>query len=61
MAGASVMVMVTPVGWVGALVVGVGGAVGGYGIGKGARTMYDTFGNKVDIASATGVTSLCRK
>jgi len=61
LAGAAIMVMFTPVGWVGALVVGVGGAVGGYGIGKGASTMYDTFGNKIDIASATGVSGLCKK
>ncbi len=61
LAGAFIMVMFTPVGWVGALVVGVGGAVGGYATGKGFRSLYDARGRKVDIASAIGVTQLCSR
>ena len=58
-AGIAIVVMATPVGWVAALIIGVGGAVAGYAAGKGFKNMYDTYGRKVDIASATGVTRLC--
>ena len=60
-AGVAILMMATPVGWVAALVVGVSGVVGGYASGKVFKALYDTHGRKVDIASATGVTSLCRK
>lgn len=52
--------MFTPVGWVGALIVGIGTAVGSHVVGKGAGYLYNTYGQKVDIASASGVTHLCR-
>jgi len=58
--GVAILVMFTPVGWVGALIVGIGTAVGSHVVGKGAGYLYNTYGQKVDIASASGVTHLCR-
>ncbi len=55
-----IMLMFTPVGWVAALAVGTAGALGGYAAGKGMGQWYDTYGRKVDIASATGISQLCR-
>ncbi len=60
-AGVAIMLMFTPVGWVAALAVGVAGAVGGYAAGKGSVYMYNLLGQKVDIASASGVSNLCQK
>ena len=60
-AGVAIMVMFTPVGWVGALVVGVGGAVAGYAAGRGSKALYTAKFSKFDIASATRVAQLCKK
>lgn len=54
-----VALMATPVGWVGALVIGVGGAVAGVAGGKITGHIYDTRFNRVDFASKTGVTQMC--
>jgi len=59
-AGVAVMLMFTPVGWVAALAVGVAGAVGGYASGKAVSHLYDKYGNKINVASATGIAQLCR-
>lgn len=58
--GGAILLMFTPVGWVAALAVGVAGAVGGYAAGTVSSYLYDTYGNKVNIVSATGVSQLCR-
>lgn len=50
-----------PVGWGLALVVsGVTAAFAGDGVSEAFKVAYDKFGNKVDIASATGIQRLCR-
>ncbi len=59
--GMAIVAMATPVGWVASLVIGVGSAVAGYVAGKGFSNLYDTYGRKIDIASATGVASLCSR
>lgn len=58
--GVVILLMFTPVGWVGALAVGVVGAAGGFGVGKVSGYVYNTYGQKVDIASATGVSTFCK-
>lgn len=57
---ATILLFGTPVGWVAALVVGVGTAVASFYAGKKVRDLYNTYGQKMDIASATGVTRFCR-
>lgn len=58
--GAAILLIFTPVGWVAALAVSVGGAISGYAAGKAFSHLYDTYGNKVNIVSATGASQLCR-
>jgi len=53
-------IMATPVGWVGALIIGVGGGLAGIGAGYGAKTLYTTRGNKIDLTKITKVNQLCR-
>lgn len=55
----TVGLMVTPVGWVGALLIGAGGAVVGHGTGKVFKKLYSLDGRQIDIASAAGVTQTC--
>ncbi|MCI0507206.1 MAG: hypothetical protein L0Z73_14015 [Gammaproteobacteria bacterium] len=55
----AIVAMVTPVGWVAALVIGVGGAVSGLASGYGAKHLYNTRGRHIDFAKSTGVDSLC--
>lgn len=57
--GIGIALMATPVGWVGALVIGVGSVAVGYGGSKGAKILYDMYGKKIDFASKTGVGTLC--
>lgn len=57
---ATILLFGTPVGWVAALVVGVGTAVASFYAGKKVRDLYNTYGQKMDIASTTGVTRFCR-
>jgi len=52
--------MATPVGWVGALIIGVGGGLTGIGAGYGAKTLYTTRGNKIDLTKITKINQLCR-
>lgn len=59
-AGLAVARMATPVGWVGALVIGVGGAAAGFASGKVAGKLYNVYGGQIDIASKTGISNVCR-
>ena len=56
-----VLMMATPAGWLAALVIGVGSVAASYSAGKLANNLYDTFGRKIDLASKTGVSQLCKK
>jgi len=56
----TIVIMATPVGWVGALVIGIGGALTGAGTGYAAKNWYTTNGNKIDFARITKVDQLCR-
>ncbi|MCH8497405.1 MAG: LysM peptidoglycan-binding domain-containing protein [Marinobacter sp.] len=59
--GASItlLAMATPVGWVGGLVIGIGGAVAGYIGGKAGVTLYDITGKKVDFVSSFNIDAAC--
>lgn len=61
LATATLLFFITPVGWAAALVVGVGGAAGGFFSGKGLRTLYTTEFNNLDLTSMTRVDQLCKK
>jgi hypothetical protein len=50
-----------PVGWGTALVLATGSVALSYASGKGARVAYDTFGNRVDLVTGTGVGAVCRR
>ncbi len=56
----TVLLVATPVGWVAALAIGVGGALTGYGTGRVAKYYYTASGAKIDFASETGVNHLCK-
>jgi len=56
----TVLLISTPIGWIAALAIGVGGALAGYGSGKGIKYLYTISGTKIDITKAMGVNYLCR-
>jgi len=56
----AIVIMATPVGWVGALVIGIGGALTGAGTGYAAKKWYTTSGTNVDFTKITKVNQLCR-
>src|SRR5690625_7868474 len=58
-AGIGLALMATPVGWVGALVIGAGGALTGYAAGRRAKTLYDLSGREIDLVEKLGVSHLC--
>jgi hypothetical protein len=58
--GASILLFSTPVGWVAALAIGVGGAAAGYGAGKLVKHAYTASGVQVDLTSGLGINHLCR-
>ncbi len=49
-----------PIGWGTALVLAVGATALSYAAGKAAKYGYDTFGNRVDLVSGTGVGRICK-
>jgi len=55
----SIVLIGTPIGWIAALVIGVGGAIAGYGAGKTIKYLYSTSGTKIDVARVMGVNQLC--
>ncbi len=58
--GATIVLMGTPVGWVAALVIGVGAVASSYAGGQAFKGAYDHFFKSKDIAEITGVSTLCR-
>ena len=58
--GATIVLMGTPVGWVAALVIGVGAVASSYAGGQAFKGLYDNFADKKDIVSTLRVSSLCR-
>lgn len=50
-----------PVGWGTALLLATGSVALSYASGKGARVAYDTYGNRVDLVTGTGVSAVCRR
>lgn len=59
-ATATVLLVGTPVGWIAALAIGVGGVLSGYASGKIAEHIYSTTGSKIDFVSDLGVSRLCK-
>ncbi|MGQ9426541.1 LysM peptidoglycan-binding domain-containing protein [Gilvimarinus sp. F26214L] len=59
-AGLAIFLMATPVGWVGALAIGAGGAAFGYFSGRTARNLYNANGQPIDFVNALGVSTLCK-
>ncbi len=58
--GITLFFIATPVGWVAALVIGIGSVVASYATGSGAKYLYDTKLRHVDLTKITGVSNLCR-
>ena len=57
----TILFMATPVGWTAALLIGIGSVAAG-AIGSSIlKNTYDTYGNNYDIATASGVSRLCKK
>ena len=57
----SIIIIATPVGWLAGLVIGVGGILASYTGSEIAKSMYDIYGNNVDLISETGVKSICKQ
>lgn len=55
-----IMIMATPVGWVGALVIGIGGAAISYGTGQASKKLYTTYGSHINLANISNVNNVCR-
>jgi len=58
--GTAIVLMFTPVGWIGALIVGASTAIASIASGAGTRVVYTAKFSKFDIASVTKVSQLCR-
>lgn len=58
-AGIGLALMATPVGWVGALAIGAGGALTGYAGGRASIAIYDLTGRKIDFVERLGVSQVC--
>lgn len=56
----TIAIMATPIGWVGALAIGVGGALTGAAAGYGTKYWYRTSGTQIDFTKITKVDQLCR-
>jgi len=61
LATATILFFLSPAGWVAALVIGVGGAAGGFISGVGLRRLYTAEFNTFDLTSMTRVNQLCKK
>ncbi|WP_111641127.1 LysM peptidoglycan-binding domain-containing protein [Marinimicrobium alkaliphilum] len=57
--GVALLLIATPVGWVGALTIGLGGAIVSYGGGAVARKIYDRNGSQIDFVEKLGVDHVC--
>ena len=58
--GLGILLMSTPVGWVTAIILGVGSSLASYGIGKGAKYVYNGYLQRIDFAEITRADQLCR-
>ena len=56
----AVLLLMTPVGWVAGLAIGIGGAISGYAAGKAAKKLYNAYGEHIDFASATKIDQFCK-
>jgi hypothetical protein len=54
-----IMLVSTPVGWVGLAVIAVGTAALGYGAGKGAAALFDRYGRQLNLDTVTSVGKAC--
>lgn len=48
--GLGILLMSTPVGWVTAIILGVGSSLASYGFGKGGAYLYNRYGQQLDLA-----------
>ncbi len=55
----ALIITATPVGWVAALAIGIGGALTGAATGKGMLKLYNTMGGPVDFAAMTEADQVC--
>ncbi|MBK1851616.1 LysM peptidoglycan-binding domain-containing protein [Marinobacter sp. 1-4A] len=55
----ALVLIASPVGWVGGLAIGLGAAVTGYATGQGVLKLYDATGAKIDFAKQSGIGALC--
>ena len=56
----TIVLMATPVGWIGALVIGIGGALTGTAAGMGSKYLYNSKFKRIDVAKITKVDQVCR-
>jgi|SRR5690554_4887983 len=56
----SLFLISNPVGWGTALVLATGTAATSYGLGKLTQYVYTEYGNKIDLVSGAGVSSICQ-
>ena len=56
----TVLLVGTPVGWVAALAIGVGGVAASYGSGVALKEFYSIYGSHVDIVSGTKINEICK-
>lgn len=56
----TIVLMATPVGWLGALAIGIGGALTGAAAGVGTKYLYNSKFKHVDVAKLTKVDQVCR-
>ena len=56
----TVYFIATPNGWVTALALGIGAVVGSLAAGKGAKYMYNRYGQRIDVVGMTNTDQLCR-
>jgi len=58
--GVGLFLISNPIGWGTAIVLAVGSVATSYGMGKGARLAYDTYGGEIDFVAGIGVDRLCK-
>ncbi|MAM00513.1 MAG: hypothetical protein CL583_18895 [Alteromonadaceae bacterium] len=58
-AGVAIALVATPVGWIAALMIGIGGAATGYLGGAIAKGLYSASGTRIDFAEISGVDAVC--
>ena len=56
---AAAFLLMSPVTWIGVIVIGAASALAGYGTGKKAREFYNSRGESFDLVSLTRADSIC--